>query len=123
MESLKDDVAWPVEACHPLKVLIVGAGITSLTTALALAQCGHYITIYEAAQSLTEIGAGLQIAPNASRVLGRLGVLKEIMEKANVLRGISQRRWEDDEEIGTSSLVPGVSSASAVLFLAFKAEK
>jgi hypothetical protein len=109
METLKDDFKFPISSQNPLKVLIIGAGITGLTTALALSLTGNKVSIYEAAHSLTEIGAGLQIAPNASRILARLGVLEEIMKKANVLEEISFRRWEDDEEIGTARLMPGVS--------------
>jgi hypothetical protein len=109
MESLKDNLNWHPKARTPLNILIIGAGITGLTSALALSLTGHRVTIYEAANSLTEIGAGLQIAPNASRVLARLGILGDVMKKANVLEGLSLRRWKDDSEIGTAPLMPGVS--------------
>ncbi|KAN0116819.1 salicylate hydroxylase [Hyaloscypha variabilis] len=108
MANYKDDLAWPLEAYTPLKTLIIGAGITGLSTAIALSLTGHTITIYEAAQSLSEVGAGLQIAPNASRVLARFGVLEQVMKKANVLEGLSLRRWKNDEEIGRAPLMPRV---------------
>ncbi|KAE9376350.1 FAD/NAD(P)-binding domain-containing protein [Stipitochalara longipes BDJ] len=108
MTTLKDDRNKPLRAQCPLKILIVGAGITGLTSALALSLTGHTVIIYEAAQSLTEIGAGLQIAPNASRILARLGILGEVIKKANVLEGLSLRRWEDDKEIGRAPLMPDV---------------
>ncbi|KAH8766468.1 salicylate hydroxylase [Hyaloscypha sp. PMI_1271] len=108
MESLKDNLNWHPKARTPLNILIIGAGITGLTSALALSLSGHRVTIYEAANSLTEIGAGLQIAPNASRILARLGILGDVMEKANVLEHLSLRRWKDDSEIGTAPLMPGV---------------
>ncbi|MCA1440987.1 FAD-dependent monooxygenase [Ensifer sp. IC4062] len=56
-------------------VAIVGAGIAGLTTALCLARQGFEAEIFEQADSLKEIGAGLQLSPNASRILIDLGLL------------------------------------------------
>ena len=58
--------------------LIIGGGIGGLTTALALSRQGCAVHLIEKALQFGEIGAGIQIAPNASRVLDRLGVLDEI---------------------------------------------
>lgn len=58
------------------RVAIVGAGMAGLTAALALARRGIACDIIEQATRLEEVGAGLQISPNASRVLAELGVLK-----------------------------------------------
>jgi salicylate hydroxylase len=55
-------------------VLIVGAGIGGLACALALARRGFTSTIFERAPRLSEIGAGMQISPNASRILFELGL-------------------------------------------------
>jgi salicylate hydroxylase len=55
---------------------IIGAGVAGLTAALALAKHGISSEIFEQAPALTEVGAGLQISPNASRILDRLGVLE-----------------------------------------------
>lgn len=57
---------------------IVGAGIAGLTLGLSLARRGIRSTIIEQADELTEIGAGLQISPNASRILDDLGVLAKL---------------------------------------------
>ncbi len=60
----------------PIKAAaIIGAGIAGLTAALALARHGIASDIFEQAEVLTEVGAGLQISPNASRILDTLGVL------------------------------------------------
>jgi salicylate hydroxylase len=56
------------------KVIISGAGIAGLATALALHQRGVQVTVLEQAAALGEVGAGLQIAPNGSRVLQALGL-------------------------------------------------
>ncbi len=55
-------------------VVVAGAGIGGLTTALALAQRGFAVTLLEAADRLEEVGAGLQLSPNAARVLIALGI-------------------------------------------------
>lgn len=55
--------------------LIVGGGIGGLTTALAVARTGRPVHLIEQAAEFAEIGAGLQIGANATRVMGRLGVL------------------------------------------------
>ncbi|AJY46407.1 FAD-dependent monooxygenase [Martelella endophytica] len=57
---------------------IVGAGIAGLTAALALARHGISSDIFEQADDLVEVGAGLQVSPNASRCLNRVGVLARI---------------------------------------------
>ncbi|CAM3647179.1 FAD-dependent monooxygenase [Litorimonas haliclonae] len=60
------------------KVLIIGAGIGGLTTALALAQNGVHVEIFEKAAKFSDVGAGLQLSPNANAVLSSLGLSKEI---------------------------------------------
>lgn len=56
------------------QVDVVGGGVAGLTVALALAKRGAQVTVHERAPALTEVGAGLQISPNAGRVLEALGL-------------------------------------------------
>ena len=72
-------------------VLIAGAGIAGLASALALAKVGIASTILEQAPALTEIGAGLQLSPNATRILARLGVLDALAREASRPSGIRVR--------------------------------
>ncbi|MEM7643214.1 MAG: FAD-dependent oxidoreductase [Pseudomonadota bacterium] len=58
----------------PPDVTILGAGISGLACALACARRGLSVEVLEQAPALTEVGAGLQIAPNGGRVLDALGV-------------------------------------------------
>lgn len=58
--------------------LVVGGGIGGLATALALSLNGYQVHVLEQASEFGEIGAGIQLAPNASSVLDKLGVLDEI---------------------------------------------
>ncbi|WBU61962.1 FAD-dependent oxidoreductase [Paracoccus albus] len=55
-------------------VAVIGGGIAGLTVAIALAHRGAKVTVQERAPQLTEAGAGLQISPNAGRVLEALGL-------------------------------------------------
>jgi salicylate hydroxylase len=61
---------------------IIGAGIGGLSTALALRQQGFEPVLFEQAPRLGEVGAGLTIGPNASRVLSALGLEKRLQELA-----------------------------------------
>src|SRR5690348_15549787 len=55
-------------------VIVAGAGIAGLSAALALARAGMRVTVFEQAEKLEEAGAGLQLSPNATRVLIALGL-------------------------------------------------
>jgi 2-polyprenyl-6-methoxyphenol hydroxylase-like FAD-dependent oxidoreductase len=60
-------------------VVVVGGGIGGLANAYALASAGHTVRVLERAPEFTEVGAGLQLAPNATRILGEWGLLDEVM--------------------------------------------
>ncbi|MEI2300316.1 FAD-dependent monooxygenase [Ensifer sp. MJa1] len=72
-------------------VAIIGAGIGGLTGALCLARRGFKVDIIERATALTEVGAGLQLSPNASRILIELGLLADL-----------EKVWNEPERIGLS---------------------
>jgi salicylate hydroxylase len=57
-----------------LRILIAGAGLGGLTAALALLRRGIDVEIYEQAPELKEVGAGLQVSANGTRVLYELGL-------------------------------------------------
>jgi salicylate hydroxylase len=63
-------------------IVIVGAGIGGLTAALVLARAGFRIVAVERNEQLSPLGAGIQIAPNAGRVLASLGLDKVIAAAA-----------------------------------------
>ncbi|MGO8919615.1 MAG: FAD-dependent monooxygenase [Stellaceae bacterium] len=65
-----------------LPSLVIGGGIGGLTAALALARGGRPVHVVEKSAEFGEIGAGLQLAPNAMHVLDRLDLLPEIAKHA-----------------------------------------
>lgn len=65
-----------------MHVLVVGGGIGGLTAALALEKRGHTVTVAEQAGMISEVGAGLQLSPNAMRVMNALGVGARVMRDA-----------------------------------------
>lgn len=79
-------------------VLIVGGGIGGLSAALALARGGLPVHLLEAAPEFAEVGAGLQIGPNGSRILAGWGLAEAIAAKARrpaglvLMDGLSGRR-------------------------------
>jgi salicylate hydroxylase len=70
------------------RILIAGAGIGGLGAALACAQRGMDVTVLEAAKEFGEVGAGIQLGPNAMKVLVALGLEKDVLQVASVPQAI-----------------------------------
>ncbi len=64
------------------ETLIVGGGIGGLSAALCIAQQGGTVAVLERSKTFAEVGAGIQLAPNATRILRRIGVLDMILPLA-----------------------------------------
>lgn len=77
------------------QIAIAGAGIGGLCAALSLAQRGIQSVIFERAPALAEVGAGLQLSPNAMRVLDRLGLSKQVHAVASAPEAARIRRATD----------------------------
>jgi len=82
------------------EVLVVGCGIGGATTALALGRAGIKVRVLERAPVIKEVGAGLQVGPNAMRILRDLGVREHLAEK-EVLpdRAVMRDIITDDEVV------------------------
>ena len=87
-----------------MKIAIVGGGIGGLTAALALSQNPHDITVFERSAGIREIGAGVQISPNAGRLLHSLGLGAAYSEISVNPHRVVLRRWEDDSIIRATDL-------------------
>jgi salicylate hydroxylase len=70
-------------------LIVAGAGIGGLTASLALARQGFRVVVLEKAERLEEAGAGLQLSPNASRVLIELGLQPRLAPRAITPEAIS----------------------------------
>jgi len=75
------------------KVAIVGGGIGGLTAALALLRSGIDVDVYEQAPELKELGAGVQISANGTRVLYALGLGAAIERVGVIVAGKEIRLW------------------------------
>ena len=81
------------------RAIIAGAGIGGLAAAIALSQAGFRVAIYEKASTLEEFGAGVQLTPNATRILSRLGVLDRVLRFASRPRAVLVLRGSDNIEL------------------------
>ena len=96
-------MSWP--AGPGPRIAIVGGGIGGLAAAAFLHRAGLRAVVYEQTAELREIGAGLMIAPNAARLLRRLGVLDAIKRQAVQLEtGWEFRRWADGTVLSAENL-------------------
>jgi salicylate hydroxylase len=91
-------------------VLVAGAGIGGLSAALFLAKAGWRVTVLDREPELQEFGAGLQIAPNASRLLEDIGVLADLDDFAVEPTVLNVRRGESGQILSSAML--GKTAAS-----------
>ncbi|MGW4912789.1 FAD-dependent monooxygenase [Streptomyces sp. NPDC004270] len=90
---------------HGPRIAIIGGGIGGLSAAAFLRRAGLTATVYEQAPALTEVGAGLVVAPNAVRLLRRLGVMERFLRRAVPLDwGWEFRRWADGGVLSVEKL-------------------
>jgi 2-polyprenyl-6-methoxyphenol hydroxylase-like FAD-dependent oxidoreductase len=80
-------------------IIIAGAGIGGLTASLALARQGFRVIVLEKAERLEEAGAGLQLSPNASRILIELGLKPLLAPRAVMPEAISLMSARSGQEI------------------------
>jgi salicylate hydroxylase len=83
---------------------IVGAGLAGLTLVAALRQEGVPARVWEQAPAFGEVGAGIQLAPNATRLLRRLGLGEHLSRVAVRPEAIEMRRWDDNSVIARTEL-------------------
>ncbi|KAK3906914.1 hypothetical protein C8A05DRAFT_11363 [Staphylotrichum tortipilum] len=83
-----------------LRIVVIGAGMGGLGTALAFAKKGFkHIDVYETASNLGFVGAGIQMPPNVVRVLDRLGCWEEIYADSTSVKGTSIRQGSTNAEL------------------------
>lgn len=85
-----------------LHILIVGCGLGGLAAAHCLAQAGHKITLFESAPAIGEIGAGIQVTPNVTRLLIRWGLGDKLAQIAVRPEALVFRRYSTGERVAYS---------------------
>lgn len=98
-------------APRDISVAVIGGGIGGLTAAVSLLQAGFDVHVYEQARWLSEVGAGINIGPNASRILIRLGLREELDKVAFRSPYHHQRRWDDGRTLARTPLGAEIEAA------------
>ncbi len=87
-------------AALPLNIIIVGAGIGGLAATHTLAHAGHRITLLESVSVLRDVGAGIQVSPNATRLLHQWGLGQALAAVAVVPKAVVFRRYDTGSRVG-----------------------
>src|SRR5215468_6353040 len=101
-----ENIDCPQRASVPLKIAVIGGGIGGLTAALSLSRAGFEVDVYEQAPELTQIGGGINMGPNAARVLRRLGLAAGLDREGVRPLFTHQRRWQDGRTLQRAPLNP-----------------
>ena len=94
-----------------ISVGVIGGGIGGLSSALSLLQAGVDVHLYERAGALSDVGAGIQVSPNASRVLHGLGLGEQLARIGVRPAAMHQRRWDDGRTLLRTPLGDAVVEA------------
>lgn len=101
----ESNVTTSTTSANPVDVLIVGGGIGGLSAAFALAREGLRVRVLEQAREFGEVGAGLQIAPNCTRILHDYGLLEEARRLGVLPKSMVMRDAVDGSELTRLDLV------------------
>jgi 6-hydroxynicotinate 3-monooxygenase len=87
-----------------MRIAIIGAGIGGLAAAALLARAGHKVQVFEQAPRFARVGAGIQMAPNAVKVLRLLGVEERLRRLAFQPELALSREWDNGRVSGELKL-------------------
>jgi salicylate hydroxylase len=82
-------------AGNTIRIAVIGGGIGGSAAALSLLQAGFDVQVYEQARVLREVGAGIVLTPNVTRLLHGLGLTAQLEARCVAPPAWRQRRWDD----------------------------
>jgi salicylate hydroxylase len=94
-----------------ISVAVIGGGLGGVAAGLSLLKAGVDVHVYEQARALSEVGAGIQVSPNASRVLHRLGLAEALAKMGVKPLAWHQRRWDDGRTLLRTPLAEAMEAA------------
>jgi len=92
-------------------VLIIGGGITGLTAAIACRRKGFDVTVLEATQSYTHVGAGILLSGNAAHVLIDMGMEQEMEDCSTHMRRVVFKTWDEGKTMSAQHFPDRASAA------------
>ncbi|KAL4874567.1 hypothetical protein BJY04DRAFT_211989 [Aspergillus karnatakaensis] len=104
-------VQWPFITLYyyaGMKIIIIGAGLGGLSCAISCLRSNLSVVILERASETREIGAGIQIPPNGTRILEHYGLLDEVMEKGSQVQQVDFRRYDSGKVLRSMPMGEGV---------------
>ncbi|EXJ78896.1 hypothetical protein A1O3_08396 [Capronia epimyces CBS 606.96] len=76
------------------QIIVVGAGLGGLGAAVSLLLAGHDVQVFEAASAIAEVGAGIQVLPNSSRILQSWGMREMLLQYATAPSHVNMLGWK-----------------------------
>ncbi|MFG1350337.1 FAD-dependent monooxygenase [Xanthobacter autotrophicus] len=110
----------PVRAAR--SAVVVGAGIGGLAAAIAMARAGLAVQVVEQARKLKEVGAGLQLTPNATRILRDFGLLNRLEQVAVAPRALEVRDGRSGAPLTRAEYGPAASRYGAPFLVVHRAD-
>ncbi len=80
-----------------MKALIIGGGIGGVSAAIALQRVGIEAVVFEQADTLREIGAGLSVWTNAVKALRKLGAGDSVLASGSIIERFEARNWQENQ--------------------------
>jgi salicylate hydroxylase len=107
---------WGWAVLKGQQISVLGGGIAGLTSAVAMAQRGAKVRVFEQAAEISEVGAGLQISPNGFAVLQALGLSAALRDVSIVADGIRLRDFRHGKTV-LSMPLQGLGHENPYLFV------
>ncbi len=104
------------------RIALIGAGIGGLTAARALALRGFEVRVFEQSDELKEVGAGIQVAPNSTKVLRALGLEPQLKAAGYQPRSVVVRDWDDGRELRRTPMEGAEAKYGAGYYLLHRAD-